>query len=316
MTLCRVILFGLLVGLGGLRETRALTVYNYSASVNERFTSGFPSNPVVNASFFLSGYDLSGIGWTSGNFGITLISPRHFVTAAHVSAGTTVSFLSLDGTVKSYPVDSTYTVLHSAGVATDLKVVRLTAPIAPGDQVSYFPTLLLNSASDYLGLTVASFGAGQRAGFNTIDAAGVTDMLPFGFPNGTADNVIFITDYDAVTGQTQGVSGDSGSPSFVGVGGSLALIGTHSAIVDASPDQTIDVLIPAYFSQINSQLALDGYTFGAFVTAIPEPSTWAVWCGLIALVAAGQRRRRLLRAHFVAPAKSDSSPKMPPAFSS
>ena len=283
----------LLFVLAALPAARALDVFNYSAAANERFSSGFPNSPVVNPSFFLAGYDLSGLGWTSGNFGVTLISPQHLLTAAHVSAGTTVSFLSLTGTVQSYTVDSSYTVLHSAGVNADLKIVRLTAPIAPGDQVNYFPTLLLNSVSDYLGLTVASFGAGQRAGLNTIDAAGVVDMLPFGTGNGTADNVVFITDYDAVTGQTQGASGDSGSPSFVGVGGSLALIGTHSAIVDASPDQTIDVLIPAYFGQINARLALDGYAFGTYVSAIPEPSTWGALVGLVVLALACHRRGKV-----------------------
>jgi hypothetical protein len=207
-----------------------------------------------------------------------------------VNVGTTVSFLSLGGSVKSYTVASTYTFEHSAGVATDLLIGRLTAPISAGDQVNHFPTLLLNSTSDYLGLTVAAFGTGQRAGTNTIDAAGTVDMLPFGTGNGTSDNVVFFTDFDSVTGQTQGQGGDSGSPSFVGVGGSLALIGTHSAIVDASPDQTIDVLIPAYYNEINSRLALDGYSFGAFV-AIPEPGTWTSLCGLIALLGAWYSRR-------------------------
>ena len=286
------LLIGLCAILSGTLVNRvsALDVFNYSAATNERFSSGFPSSPVVNSSFFLSGYDLSGIGWTSGNFGITLISPRHFLTAAHVSAGTTVNFFSLGGTVESYAVESTYTILHSGSVSTDLLVGRLTTAISPADQVNYYSTLLLDSVNDYLGLTVAAFGSGQRAGVNTIDTAGTVDMLPFGTPDSTADNVVFFTDYDSVTGQTQGVTGDSGSPSFVAIGGSLALIGTHSAIVDASPDQTIDVLVPAYFSQVNTRLALDGYSFGAFV-AIPEPATWVTMGGVIALATACIRRR-------------------------
>lgn len=236
-------LFAIVIGTLG-SDLRALDVFNYSAATHERFSSGFPGSPVVNSSFFLSGYDLSGIGWGSGNFGVSLISPQHFLTAGHVNPGSTVNFLSLNGTVKSYTVGSSYTVLHADGVATDLKLGRLTAPILVGDQVNHFPTLLLDSANDYVGLTVAAVGSGQRAGTNTIDIAGTMDMLPFGSPSGdgTSDNVVFFTDFDAVTGETQGQGGDSGSPSFVGIGGTLALIGTHSAIVDASPDQTIDVL--------------------------------------------------------------------------
>jgi hypothetical protein len=120
-------------------------------------------------------------------------------------------------------------------------------------------------------------------------------MLPFGNPNTIADNVVFFTDFDAVTGQTQGVAGDSGSPTFVGVGGSLALLGTHSAIISSSPAQTIDVFIPAYYSAINSQLSLDGYSFGAFV-AIPEPGSWAAVVGGFAALAGAWRRRRHNRA--------------------
>jgi len=278
--------------LTGLPMARGLTVFDYSAVSHERFSSGFPSAPVVNSSFFLSSYDLSGIGWTSGNFGVTLVSPRHFLTAAHVSPGASVSFFSTDGAVRSYAVDGTFVIQHASGVSTDLLVGRLAEPIPGSDNVSHYSTLLLGSASDYLGLTIAAFGSGQRAGTNTIDAVGVVDMLPFGSPNGTADNAVFITDYDAVTGQTQGQAGDSGSPSFVGINGSLALLGTHSAIVtDASPTQTIDVFVPYYYSAINTRLALDGYSFGAFV-AVPEPSTYAALFGLVALGWAGWRRRR------------------------
>lgn len=274
---------------------RALDVYGYVAGTNERFSSGFPGSPVVNPSFFLNAYNLSGVGWTSGNFGVTLISPQHFLTAAHVAPApaSSVTFLNTDGVLKSYTVDSNYTVLHAAGVDTDLVVGRLSSPIPGSDHVAYYPTLYLNSAGDYVGLTVAAFGQGQRAGTNTVDAAGQVDMLPFGSPNGTLDNVIFTTDYDPVSGQTQGQGGDSGSPTFVNVNGNLALLGTHSAIdTTSSPNLTLDVLIPAYYSQINSRLALDGYGFGTFV-AVPEPSTWAVLGGLAAVGwAVGARRRR------------------------
>jgi hypothetical protein len=291
MNLSRATLSLLLWMVVAIPGARALTVFDYSAISHERFSSGFPSSPVANASFFLSGYDRSGIGWTGGNFGVTLISPRHFVTAAHVSPGASVSFFSTDGVLRNYAVESTYTILHTAGVATDLLIGRLEDPIPGADNVSHYSTLLLGSAGDYLGLTVAAFGSGQRAGTNTIDEIGLTDMLPFGSPDSVSDNVVFVTDYDAVTGQTQGQSGDSGSPSFVAIGGSLALLGTHSAIdTESSPDRTIDVFVPSYYTAINDRLALDGYSFGAFV-AIPEPSTWTVCGGLLAFAAACLRRR-------------------------
>jgi len=282
------LLLGMVVAIPG---ARALTVFDYSAISHERFSSGFPSSPVANASFFLSGYDLSGIGWTSGSFGVTLISPRHFVTAAHVSPGASVSFFSTDGVLRNYAVESTHTILHTAGVATDLLVGRLADPIPGEHNVNHYSTLLLGSAGEYVGMTIAAFGSGQRAGTNTIDDIGLIDMLPFGSPNSVDDNVVFLADYDAFSGQTQGQSGDSGSPSFVAIGGSLALLGTHSAIdTVSSPTRTIDVFVPSYYTAINDRLALDGYSFGAFV-AVPEPSTWAVLVGLLVLAVACLRRR-------------------------
>lgn len=285
-------LLGLALGSGAVPAARALEVFNYNATTHERFTSGFPGSPVANASFLYSGYNLSGIGWTTGNFGVTLVSPRHFLTAAHVTVGSTVSFMGTDGVVRSYTVDSTTVIQHSAGVNSDLLVGRLSAPISGSDNITHYSTLLLGTGAEYHGLTVAAFGSGGRAGSNTLDSAFNADMLPFGAPNGVTDNTLFVTDYDSVTGQTQGQSGDSGSPTFFPINGTLALIGTHSAIDStSSPVRTFDVLVPAYYNAINTQLAADGYTFGAF-TAIPEPSTWAALAGGAALAIAAFRRRR------------------------
>ncbi len=281
--------------LASVSVTKALTVFNYTGNeVNyERFGGSFPSAPTINPLFFLSNYDLSGIGWNTGNFGMTLISPQHFLTAAHVAPanGSTINFLSTDGVLRTYTVASTYTVQHSAGVSTDLVVGRLTAPIQATDHVNFFPTLVLNSSTNYLGLTMAVFGSGQRAGTNTIDVIGNADLLPFGSPDGFTDNSLIVTDFDSVSGQTQAQSGDSGSPSFIDVNGTLALVGTHSAINSNSPPQTFDVFIPAYYTQINNQLGADGYSFGAF-TAVPEPASWGIAFGAIALGAGYYRRRR------------------------
>jgi hypothetical protein len=287
-------LAGSLLALASAPAARALEVFNYSATTHERFSSGFPGSPVANTSFLYNGYNLSGIGWSTGNFGVTLVSPRHFLTAAHVGigAGATVSFLGTDGVVRSYTVDSTTVIQHSAGVNSDLMIGRLTAPISGSDNITHYSTLLLGTGAEYHGLSVAAFGSGGRAGTNTVDIAGNIDILPFGAPNGVIDNTVFITDYDSVTGQTQGQGGDSGSPTFFPVNGALALIGTHSAVDNGStPVRTFDVLVPAYYNAINTQLAADGYTFGA-ITAIPEPATWATLAGAAGLALAVIRRRR------------------------
>ncbi|HVU23832.1 MAG TPA: trypsin-like serine protease [Opitutus sp.] len=276
---------------------RALTVYGYDSATDERFTSGFPSSPVENPSFFLSGYDLSGIGWEdTGHFGVTLISSQYALTAAHVAPapGSTLDFVNADGALKQYTVDTSYVLTHPNSQNTDLVLVRLTQPIAASDHVTSYPTLLLPTIGSYIGAPVAAFGAGQRAGTNIISDAGAADLLPFGSGNGTADDYLFVTDYDAVTGDTQAQSGDSGSPTFTVVNGSLVLLGTHSAIsTSGSPAHTYDVLAPAYYTEINQYLQLDSQSWSAYVvSAIPEPAATATFAGLVALGSWWARRRR------------------------
>lgn len=281
---------------------RALLIYDYAANpgLYERFDSDtFPSAPVENATFFLAGLDLSGIGWRSGSsFGGALVSPQHFLTAAHVApaAGATLNFVNTDGALKSYTVHGTQVIQHPNGQNTDLVVVRLTAPIPSVDQVAFYATLLFPSAADYLGLSLVMFGAGQRAGINTIAAVQEADLLPFGSGNGVADNFITLTTYDPITGSAQGQGGDSGSPTFALVNGQLALLAVNSAIGTLADDTpfTVGIGVPFYAAALNNVLQLDGYSLGAFVLAspIPEPGAAAAGMAFVTLVFAALRRRR------------------------
>jgi hypothetical protein len=253
--------------------TRALQVFNYNPALNLRFSSGTyaASNLVANPTFILAGYDLSGIGWGAGGLGLTLISPQHFVTAAHVTplAGGVVSFLNRDGVVKTYVVESVYSVEHTPGVRTDLVVGRLTQPIPAADHVGFFPTLRLSTTYAYMGLKVYSFGFYQSCGTNNIENYGTYDMLPFAGPDGLLDDTLFATNYDQVNGEAQAQGNDSGSPTFTIANGRLAIVGTHSAVGTSSlPYTTNDVLLNAYFDKINARLALDGYVFGDAATTV------------------------------------------------
>lgn len=272
----------------------ALVVYNYSATVNERFDSGFPGTPVPNASgsFLGAGLDFSGVGWLTGSsqFSLTMISPQHFVIAEHTKPanGASVSFLNQAGVVKTYTVDSTSVITHSAGVNTDLAIGRLTAPIAGADLVTSYPILLFNTYGEYANLPLLVYGQSGRIGQNTLDAIYLNaDMLPFGSGNAVADSTLFSADYDAATNQSQGEGGDSGSPTFYVAGATLALLGVHSAI-DTTPaeDLTYDSFVPTYTAQINALLTLDSYS----LQAIPEPSTVTAWLGAAALVLTLRRR--------------------------
>lgn len=288
-------------------SAHALLVQGYEADVNERFASGFSSAPVANTDpdFLLAGYDLSGVGWRTNNaqFAVTLISPEHFLTAAHVAPtiGSSVSFLGTDGLVRTYTVASVSTLQYN-GQNTDLTLGRLTAPVVT-DFITFYGGLFLgNTAADYQDMPVTLYGANGRVGTNTIDDVGNLDMLPFGGGNGTIDSVVSITDYDPVTGEAQGQGGDSGSPTFVRIAGNqLALFGIHSSVATVESAQlTIDTL-PVFtaYNQINNAMIADGYEDGWGVytggvvspSTIPEPSSAALLLGATALVFGTTRRR-------------------------
>ena len=264
----------LLALLAFMPQARALDVFKFDPRLNLRFSSGTyaGNNLAENPAFLLAGQDLSGLGWGPGDFGLTLISPRHFVTSAHVAPlpGTTVSFLNRAGVIKHYVVESIHAIEHSTGVRTDLVVGRLAAAIPANDQVGWFPTLRLPANSDYPGLKVYSFGRYQSCGTNVIARWGNYDVLPFGGGDRVPDDIMIVTDWHHVTGEAQAQGNDSGSPTLAFFHGQLVLLGTHSAVnVNQEPYVTLDVLVPAYFTQIKAQLAQDGYVF---VNAADRPA--------------------------------------------
>lgn len=260
------------------------------------------------ASFVLAGYDLSGVGWqtASNDFALTLISPRHALTAAHVApgVGASVSFLGTDGIVRSHTV-AQVTTLTFGGVASDAALVRLTTTVETA-WIKAYAGLGLATASAYVGLPVAMYGANGRVGLNTVAGLQAFDLMPFspgpGVPsgNGVTDSVISYTTFENVPGEAQGQGGDSGSPTFVRMAnGDLALLGVHSAIgiTQSGVQVTIDsVPLLASQSQINALLAADGYGPWAYYTggvaAIPEPAAGGAFAALAALGAAASRRHR------------------------
>jgi hypothetical protein len=253
-------------------SAHAVAVIGWNPAINLRFSSGSYEKGGLkeNPHFILAGHDLSGIGWSPSNFGVTLISPQHILTASHVAplAGEIVSFCNRDGVIKHYTVDSVYYVEHTARVRTELALCRLTAPIPPEDHIGYFPTLRLPADTGYTGLKVFSFGQGQACGNAVIARWGVFDLLPFNIHDHVADDTMFIMEWRHIDGEAQAQGGDSGSPTFALHHGQLAIVGVHSAVdVSKAPYLSADVLVPAYFDQINGRLALDGFAFGNIFSA-------------------------------------------------
>ena len=83
----------------------ALDVTGYSATANDRFTSGFPTNPVPNTSgsFVGAAYDWSGVGWSAADAtkGFGFITPQHYLVARHYGGASTITLRGADGTLRT-----------------------------------------------------------------------------------------------------------------------------------------------------------------------------------------------------------------------
>jgi hypothetical protein len=220
----------------------ALSWQEYSPIRHERFLSGYPDSPVANPDFFMSHYDLSGIGWESrvGEKTVALISPRHFLTAAHYQFPGSVSFLNRDGVLKTYELSS-----YSRIDETDISIGSLGYPIPAEDAVSHYPIFSLKRRS-YLGKEVLYMGQ--------YSTAGKTRVRGVSAPQGRAAKLYYGLRFDDAPSadHVRATSGDSGSPSFTDVDGSLALLGAHWMV-------NIDPYLPAYIDEINDVLSKDGY---------------------------------------------------------
>jgi hypothetical protein len=246
----------------------ALVVREYDPSRHQRFRAGFLLNPVRNDSFFLSDLDFSGVGWRRDSiFNVSLISPQHFVSAAHTgfSPGQTVDFFSRLGELKSYTISAVRTIPKADGGGnTDLFIGTLSAPIPVADEIGFYPLLRLPQESDYEAQPVIVYGRGGRVGTGVISniyrySLGITAGMHVtnrftDLTNGGPDDAYH-------------VSGDSGSPSFVVADGQLALVGTFS--VNGRTVETIfnnDMFVPRYLDRLNDEMASTPFR----VTTIPS----------------------------------------------
>ncbi len=277
----------------------AVIIAGYSSAVHDRFASGFPSSPVPNTSgsFIGAGLDWSGVGWgfTEPTRGVTMISDRYFVFAAHYlpwAAGSQLSFLSpVLGTVVTFTVDAGFgwspAPLIGGQPQPDLRVGRLASPIPSTMGIASYPILNLPALGDYMGLETLIYGRGTyaptspRIGSNHIEDLGAYDLSG----DSVSDNFgSFYFDDLAPAGEARFEGGDSGSPTFVSIGGQLALIGTHAAVGAIGPQYvSVDNFIPVFLGQMQ--------TAGIpFLTIAPEPgrAVLLIWASAAVLL---HRRR-------------------------
>lgn len=286
----------------------ALQLQSYDDARNDRFYAGNDKD------FTGQGYDFSGVGNVAGLAGngawAAMISPSFFVSAAHYHPGNGASVTFFENNDPSGP-SHTYTVQSGVGMTidgtqvglpSDLWLGKLTAPVNPADNIDAFPILQLPNQSDYLGQTIFVYGVPHRVGRNQITAIGNVSEPDINNPTKITRAMVY--EYNdpppLLIGGDEAYlhGGDSGGPSFISIGGQLALVGTHYFNSDQThtdppavdEDYSGDSFIPYYISQLNARmLQLDPNTTEQVTVVVPEPAG-IVLIGLAGLLL-GRRRR-------------------------
>lgn len=260
------------------RAAMAVTIVNYSPAQFDRFSSGYPSSPVPNTdpSFIGLNYDWSGVGWSAADStqSFAMINDQYFVYADHYGSATSISFFSPAlSAVVPMAVDTSYSfqpLSKTLGIAGDLRIGRLAAPISSALGITSYPVLLLDTLSAYLGQPLFVYGHGPTGMDSTRIGTNVIDYL--GEISGTGFARSYAVGYDfgsSPTGEAMLQGGDSGSPLFVPWYGSLALVGIHTGIDSVNvPPSSYDTFIPDYLDSISSQASQDNFSF----ETVPEPS--------------------------------------------
>ena len=257
---------------------QGLFVRGYNAADHDRFT-GFKANPVMNPTFLYDASKFTGVGYiTSGGDGrqYTLVTPRHVVCTTHnkPDPGQQLRFVDASGTVITRAFVTVTVISHPSTGTSDLTLCTLDAPLP--STVAVYPYLNLANETAYIGQEImvhgffAKGGRGSIAGFDNVDGGPYFD-----------ESRLFRFDYNTVSGGANDchfVEGDSGSPSFVMVGGQAALVGVHTLVDPGSPIiASYDTFVPHYAAQVDAQLQSSGYrmspaNFTATTLSIPSAS--------------------------------------------
>jgi len=257
-----------------------LQIHQLDPARHDRFIDGtFPASPAPHPALWTGAADLSGVGWSVSNpsMGLALISPRHFVGAAHhrPAIGAQIRFRATDGTLRTYTHARFYHLKNSKGENTDLFIGELAEPIPASHGIPFYPVLQTTEAA-LTGQEILVYGRGDggspRIGRGVIQ--GFSDSLG-GAANDTRNYRFEYASRRARQDDSHGEIGDSGSPSFRIAHGLLTITGIHSAIAQGSSllngttVTTYDSFILHYRDQIDAHLAPTGYR----LTIAPLPGT-------------------------------------------
>jgi len=289
-------LSSLLVSFAFTESSNALEIRSYSASRHERF-SGFPAAPVgnSNSNFIARNVDLTGVGWYAQDTRrqYTLVSPTHFVGANHFRPSTNgqLRFVDQDGTVRTYEIGTINSIPNDEGEASDLFLGTLEGVIPDSDKVNFQPYLSLPSESNYQGQNILftghrlatpknlRIGSGTIGSFSNFGDDPVTSGSSI---NSTRTFQIVYSNIGFGGDDAYAESGDSGSPSLVVVDGRGAIVGTHTAVANATINiglatpgtiVTYDTFVPHYIDELNALMELDGYHMTRAVPGTVKPTT-------------------------------------------
>ncbi|MGJ8641293.1 MAG: hypothetical protein ACSHYA_18025 [Opitutaceae bacterium] len=244
---------------------------------NDRFLNFETASIEKNDEFIHDDVDLTGVGWYTADTRrqFTMVSPKHFVGANHFkpSVNSSIRFLSSDGSVKIYAIGTVQSILNDSGEATDLFIGTLEEEISPDAGIQLVPYLNLASEGAYVGRNLAFLGKVARGGQGTINAFSDFGGDPITGGSGINQTRTFQMVYNSLGGFVDDAYveiGDSGSPSLAKEGDRAAIVGTHTAVLNAGGlITTIDTFVPHYIEELNEVMAVDGF----HMTKLTPPST-------------------------------------------
>ncbi|MEM0924650.1 MAG: hypothetical protein AAGJ83_01300 [Planctomycetota bacterium] len=275
----------------------AAIIAGYDPVRHDRFLDTGAANP----DFFLDESQLSGVALLRA----VLITPRHYISAAHVTTPS-ATFRGSDGVLRTYTTDDSAVMFtrDSSGelVESDIRIHRISEEVH--ESIRPLP-IVVGDLQALVGSTLIALDQAQRAGRNVIDGLQVIE-----FSSGDRDTLTTRMSYDTDTnGGTGGLGideigllgGDSGNASLIEIDGTLGVLGAHMGIA-APPGSnpgagdrydSFSTLIGGYEDQIRDYVGADGYQFSTLrIVAVPEATTSALWIGLAGAVLRRRRRRR------------------------
>jgi hypothetical protein len=263
-------LFRAILLIAAAQPVEALVIRGYNAAVHDRFSSGFPAAPVMNANFIHNASRFTGVGWwfiannpSASDIQFTLVSPRHVLSVRHLGGnftggGQLVRFVAADGQVHTRTVGP-FSNISVAGDVKDLAIAELSSPlpaaVKPLRYVNHLSEIQLNG--DDL-IILGKFG---RGGSGSIGS-----FMDISYPTYSTNTRMLIFDYQPDSGLADdcyfgpGV-GDSGSPVFVNVGAEAALVGINAAFGGESPPvyRNYCTAVRNYIPQLDAVLNPLGY---------------------------------------------------------